>query len=84
VRRYGQSNITLQAAIEGRGVALGRSALVALDLAEGRLVRPFGPAVPSGYAYYIVSPREAAENPKVEAFKAWLLAEADGDNEPQA
>jgi DNA-binding transcriptional LysR family regulator len=36
------SAAVIRAAIAGGGVALGRSALVAGDLAEGRLVRPFG------------------------------------------
>lgn len=31
----------VQAAIDGQGVALGRSVLVADELAAGRLVRPF-------------------------------------------
>ena len=75
-RRFGQSNMVLQAAIEGLGVALGRSALVADDLAAGRLVRPFGPAVPSGFAYRLVCPRETAETPNIKRFRAWLLEEA--------
>ena len=36
------SAAVIQAAIAGNGVALGRTTLVARDLAEGRLVRPFG------------------------------------------
>ena len=38
--------LAMQAAIEGQGVVLGRSALVANDLAGGRLVRPFNVSVP--------------------------------------
>lgn len=75
-RRFGQSNITLQAAIEGRGVALGRSALVDIDLAQGSLVEPFGPRLQTGYGHFIVYPRELAENPRVQAFRAWLHEEA--------
>jgi LysR family glycine cleavage system transcriptional activator len=75
-RQFGQSNMVLQAAMAGLGVALGRGALVADDLAQGRLVRPFGPAVPSGFAYYVVCPHQAAESPKVAAFRAWLRDEA--------
>ena len=43
--RYSHSSLVLQAAIDGQGVALGRSTLVALDLEAGRLVRPFGATV---------------------------------------
>ena len=40
-----------QTAINGSGIALGRTTLVALDLATGRLVRPFGDAVDCELAY---------------------------------
>lgn len=75
-RRFGQSNMSIQAAIEGLGVALGRTPLVADDLAAGRLVRPFDVAIPSGYAHYFVCPQRALTTPKIAAFRAWLLAEA--------
>jgi LysR family glycine cleavage system transcriptional activator len=67
----------LQAAIDGQGVALGRSTLVALDLEAGRLVQPFGPALPSRYACYVVSPPATADRPKIKAFREWLLDEAE-------
>jgi LysR family glycine cleavage system transcriptional activator len=70
--RYGLSTTTLQAAIEGLGVALGRSALVADDMAAGRLVCPFGPRVPSGFNYHFVCEREKARWPIVATFLDWL------------
>jgi LysR family glycine cleavage system transcriptional activator len=75
-RRFGQSNMSIQAAIEGLGVALGRTPLVGDDLAAGRLVRPFDIAVPSGYAHYFVCPARALNVPKIAAFREWLLEEA--------
>lgn len=75
-RRFGQSNMVIQAAIEGLGVALGRSPLTSDDLAGGQLVRPFGPAVPSGFSYYLVCPRAALDSPKVRVFRDWLLSES--------
>lgn len=77
-RRFGQSNMSIQAAIEGLGVALGRTPVVADDLAAGRLVKPFDLTVPSGYAYYFVCPPRSIDRPKVAAFRAWLLAECKG------
>jgi len=65
----------IQAAIAGHGVALGRTTLVARDLAEGRLVRPFGEAQP--YAYYMVYKKENHVKPALVAFEEWLLSEAD-------
>jgi DNA-binding transcriptional LysR family regulator len=43
-----------QTAINGSGIALGRTTLVPLDLATGRLVRPFGDAVDCELAYYLI------------------------------
>jgi LysR family glycine cleavage system transcriptional activator len=75
-RHFGQSNMVIQAAIEGMGVALGRYSLAIDDLIAGHLVRPFGVTVPSGFAYYLVFPRGAMDRPKVKAFRDWLHAEA--------
>lgn len=75
-RRFGQSNMVLQAAIAGMGVALARSPLAMDDLIAGTLVRPFGAAKPSGFAYFLVYPRGALERKKVRVFRSWLLAQA--------
>jgi LysR family glycine cleavage system transcriptional activator len=50
--------------------------LVAKDLAEGRLVRPFGDDLAYDFAYYVVHRPQADEAPGVAAFKTWLLGEA--------
>jgi LysR family glycine cleavage system transcriptional activator len=70
------SDHAIQAAIQGEGVALGRSALVADELAAGRLVRPFKLSLPAGFAYYVVCPPHALQRPNIKAFRDWLLAEA--------
>jgi LysR family glycine cleavage system transcriptional activator len=69
--------LALQAAIEGQGVALASSFLVADDLAAGRLVVPFDLSVcdPLDFAYHIVVSKRTADLPKVVAFKTWLLDE---------
>lgn len=81
---FNDSSMLLQAAIDGQGVALGRSALAADDLAAGRLVRPFPFALPADFAYYIVYPQRAAQRAKLGAFRDWLIAEAAGSgvNDP--
>lgn len=66
----------IQAAIDGQGVALGRTALVGDDLLAGRLVRPFERVIPADIAYWIVCPKGTAGRPKIVAFRDWLLAEA--------
>ncbi|MFH6781669.1 MULTISPECIES: transcriptional regulator GcvA [Methylobacterium] len=68
--------LTLQAALDGIGLAMGPTALIADDLAEGRLVAPFpGPRLPARrYCAYVRDGR--VEEAAVAAFLAWI--EADG------
>ena len=73
---FSHSNLLLQAAIDGQGVALGRTPLVAAEIAAGRLVKPFDLVLPAGFAYFIVCPETAAERPKIAAFRDWLIEEA--------
>ncbi|MDK1493031.1 transcriptional regulator GcvA [Sinorhizobium sp. 7-81] len=75
--RIDNSAAVLQAAVEGRGVALARSILARDDLAAGRLLRLF-PAVrvPSKLAYYVVYRAEYASLPKLRTFRDWLIDEA--------
>lgn len=70
------SSMLIEAAATGQGVALARGALAADDLASGRLVRPFDVNIPAEYAYYVVCPEVTADQPKVVAFREWLLKEA--------
>ncbi|CAM2156269.1 LysR family transcriptional regulator, glycine cleavage system transcriptional activator [Pararobbsia alpina] len=67
--------LTLQAAIDGIGIAMGPTALVSDDLAAGRLVAPFaGPRLPSrSYCTYV--PQEKVGDERVEVFCAWLRSE---------
>ncbi|WP_158924742.1 LysR substrate-binding domain-containing protein [Acidisphaera sp. S103] len=64
--------LSVQAAIDGLGVAMGPTALVADDLAAGRLVTPFpGVSLPArGYFAYL--PRAQVANPASSAFCEWL------------
>src|SRR5688500_15522529 len=65
----------VEAAVQGQGVLLGRSALVSADLAGGRLVRPFDLALKSRWKYCVVYPDGALRQRKVEAFRNWLFGE---------
>jgi LysR family glycine cleavage system transcriptional activator len=73
---FDQSFMALQAAMEGLGVALGRSHLVEADIAAGRLVAPFDIVIPQDAGYYIVVPEENADRPKIKLFRAWLARSA--------
>jgi LysR family glycine cleavage system transcriptional activator len=67
--------LTLQAAIDGIGIAMGPTALVSDDLAAGRLVAPFaGPRLPSrSYCTYV--PDGKSEDDLVVLFRSWLERE---------
>jgi LysR family glycine cleavage system transcriptional activator len=74
---FSQSIMTLQAAVDGQGVALGNTSLVSDDLAARRLVRPFDLSlrIPPEFAYYLVAPRTKADRPMIKAFRDWILGE---------
>jgi LysR family glycine cleavage system transcriptional activator len=75
---FGTSTDAVQAALDGNAVALADFAMVANDLSEGRLVRPFelGIKVAREFAYFLVYPQLSAGDPRIVAFRDWLLAEA--------
>jgi len=66
--------MTVQAAIDGIGVAMGRTSYVQDDIAKGRLVVPFHITLPADAGFYLVSPETVADPPKLAAFRQWLLA----------
>ncbi|MBR0798667.1 transcriptional regulator GcvA [Bradyrhizobium jicamae] len=68
--------VTVQAAIDGIGVAMGRTSYVRDDIAKGRLVVPFKIALPADAGFYLVSPQGRADSPKLAAFRDWLSASA--------
>ncbi len=76
--------MTIQAAIDGVGVAMGQTAYVADDIAKGRLVVPFDIAMPADAGFYIVAPQGKATMPKINAFRDWILTTAENERNAQA
>lgn len=74
---FGSSTDATQAALDGNAVALADFAMVANDLSQGRLVRPFelGIKVAPEFAYFLVYPETANDDARVIAFREWLLDE---------
>ena len=70
---FSDSSALYVAARLGHGVAVGRSAPLADDVAAGRLARLFDLELPSGFAYWVVAPKAGAEDPRVSAFRSWVL-----------
>jgi LysR family glycine cleavage system transcriptional activator len=69
----------IDAAVDGQGVALARTALAAWDLINGRLAKPFDLGLRLSKTYWIVCPKATADVPKIATFRKWLLAEAAED-----
>lgn len=65
----------VEAAVQGEGVALGRTMLVGGDLAAGRLIRPFEHAIKAYSSFYLVYPPDAIRRSKVKAFRDWIFEE---------
>lgn len=76
--------MTIQAAIDGVGVAMGRTSYVQDDIAKGRLVVPFDITLPVDAGFYLVSPEITADSPKLSAFRNWLLETVKNKPEPLA
>ncbi len=76
--KFPQTSLAIQAAIDDQGVALGRSALVLDDIKAGRLVQLFPEICSrSSTSYYFVCVPGKQNQPRIAAFKAWLLEEAE-------
>ncbi len=68
--------LSIQAAVDGLGVAMGPTALVGDDLAAGRLVMPFPALSLPARSYFAYLPQRAVINPASLVFCAWLATSA--------
>ena len=75
---YGIESMAIQAAVDGHGIALVSNVLVEADIQAGRLVRLFdlGLHVGKDVAYYLAYRPSRIRNPRVAAFRDWILEEA--------
>ncbi|KPC49804.1 transcriptional regulator GcvA [Amantichitinum ursilacus] len=73
---FSDAQMTLQAAIDGQGIALGQQILVEYDIAAGRLVRPLAKEVSLRVPYYLIFPQHAAQSHAFAVFRQWLMDEA--------
>lgn len=73
--RFSQADHALDAAMTGIGVVLGRRALVIKDLAEGRLVAPYGVALSTTAHFRFLCQMGAENRPQIRAFRDWMLEE---------
>jgi len=74
--RFADTNMTIEAALLGQGIALARSGHVESELRDGSLVKLFDVPFPSPVAYYFVCPKGIESRPHIVSFREWLMQEA--------
>ncbi|MEK9970594.1 MAG: LysR substrate-binding domain-containing protein [Ferrovibrio sp.] len=76
--RFEDIGMAIATALEGGGVAIGRSLLVHDALKDGRLVRPLGEAwsLPSSKVHMARWPARLSADLRLRSFVAWLAAQA--------
>jgi LysR family glycine cleavage system transcriptional activator len=77
---FDDQTLLIRAAASHQGVALVSEPLARPELDQGSLVRALNAAWPQEFSYWLVCPRATAEQPKIVAFRDWLLTEGRGIN----
>lgn len=73
--RFVDYSMAVSAAASGQGILLGYSGYVDTEVAAGLLVYPFDLSVSTGKGYHLVYRRERLADPRVQAFRDWVLSE---------
>lgn len=76
---YDSYVMALQAAIDGKGVAMAMWPFASDDIDSGRLVCPFNLHVPCNHSWKIVYESAHRHKSKIQKFEKWLLAEIKED-----
>ena len=74
------TSYAVQAAIEGKGIALAGNKMTIDEVRAGRLRRPFALQVAGNHACYLAYPEAAKAMHKLVAFREWLLDEVQQDD----
>jgi LysR family glycine cleavage system transcriptional activator len=80
---FSDSSHTMQAAIEGQGIALARSSLIGSDVHNGVPIRLFDIVAPGARKYFLVYPPRLADSPKLAPFRKWLFDEVAAEQRDQ-
>lgn len=73
-QRFATLDLTVSAAIQGFGIAVGDVELAKQDLDAGRLIMPCPQSVPSGKRYYLVRPN-VTPNASLSLLFDWILSD---------
>lgn len=74
--RFADTNITIEAALLGQGIALARSGHVEAEINDGSLIRLFDVPFASPVAYYFVCPKGIETQPHIVSFRNWLMVQS--------
>ncbi|MBA4783290.1 MAG: transcriptional regulator GcvA [Rhizobiales bacterium] len=74
--RFNYADHCIDAAVEGAGVALGRTSLAGRELKSQRLVAPFDIDLATSASFWFVCHPRALEKLKVQRFRDWIFREA--------
>ena len=81
--RFEHCELTLGAAERGQGIALAYGALIERELAAGTLVRLFAAATEPVLIYSLACLEGRAEEPKIAAFRDWIMTEVETATPPR-
>ncbi len=73
--RFTGADHSIDAALAGAGIALGRRALVVKDIHEGRLVAPYGHAIWLQARFRFLCREGTQDRPHIAALRTWILEE---------
>ncbi|SAL37395.1 LysR family transcriptional regulator [Caballeronia udeis] len=73
---FQDQHMVISAALAGQGIALCRSALIAPDIAEGRLIKLFDHTIDEENSYYLCWRDDFPLSPAAKLFRDWLLESA--------
>ena len=76
VRRFGDADLAIQAAVNGLGVTLAWYSLVKDDMKSGKLRQVLDHSIGSDLSYQLVMPKNKTMLRKVAAFRSWLFEQA--------
>jgi LysR family glycine cleavage system transcriptional activator len=73
---FDDQTLLIRAAASHQGIALVTETLARPELEQGGLVRVLDVDWPQEFAYWLVGPRATADQPKIVAFRDWLISES--------
>jgi LysR family glycine cleavage system transcriptional activator len=82
--QFGHFFMSMQAAREGKGIAIVPTVVVDHYPHANELVRPFPATVPSAGEYYLLVHERRRDDPSVRLFSDWLLKTVRGDHQRPA